>query len=265
MSTSSIDSDAFPEPAGFEDDDIPVIDDSMIDQTVDFEHKMSPVPLASLAIIAACVAAFALQAAGHGLDTLDGIKKSGALDPEAVRQGEVWRLVSATFLHGSFDHILGNLLMLFVLGMACEHGFGRPQFLFLYVMAGLAGSLCSLMGGKVSVGASGAIFGLAGALVVLFVRFKGRLNLRDRRIGFVIAFWAGYQLFLGQFNPAIDNLAHLGGLLGGALMALVLRPAVLDGRDKVAALPLSIAGAAAAGLALLASAVYFLPRLIQGL
>lgn len=265
MSTSSVDPLGFPDPSGFEDDDIPMIDDSMIDQTVDFEHKMSPFPIVSLILIAACVAAFALQAAGHGLDTLEGIKNSGALDPEAVHKGEVWRLISATFLHGGFDHIFGNMLMLFVLGMACEHGFGRPQFLFLYVVAGFTGSLCSLMGGRVSVGASGAIFGLAGALIVLFWRHKNRLHLRDNRIGIVLAFWAGYQLLLGQLNPAIDNLAHLGGLLGGASMALILRPAVLDGRDKVAARPLSIAGAATAGLVLLATALYFLPRLLQGL
>ncbi len=214
MSTSSLDPHGFPEPAGFEEDDIPMIDDSMIDQTVDFEHKMSPVPFVSLILMAACVVAFGLQAAGHGLDTLEGIKNSGALDPESVQKGEVWRLISATFLHGGFDHIFGNMLMLFVLGMACEHGFGRPQFLFLYVAAGITGSLCSLLGGRVSVGASGAIFGLAGALIVLFWRFKSRLHLRDRRIGIVLGFWACYQLVLGLLNPAVDNLCAPWGASG---------------------------------------------------
>jgi membrane associated rhomboid family serine protease len=112
------------------------------------------------------------------------------------------------------------------------------------------------------VGASGAIFGLAGALIVLFWRYKGRLHLRDRRIGAVLAIWAVYQLALGFLSPAIDNFAHLGGLLGGAVVGLLLRPAVLEGRDKVAAQPLSWIGAALAVAVLGASACFFLPRLI---
>jgi rhomboid protease GluP len=247
-------------PAGFDDDAVPVIDDGMIDHAVDFEAGMSPLPAVSLALMAACAAAFACQVAGGGLADVNRLSAMGALVPGLVRQGEVWRLLSATFLHGNFDHLLGNLLILYVLGIACEHGFGRPQFVLLYVASGVVGSLCSVLGGRVSVGASGAIFGLAGALVVLFWRHRDRLHVRDRRIGVVLAVWAGYQFLLGLFSPGVDNLAHLGGLLGGAALGLVLRPAVLDGREA-AWNPLAVAGLFLSCAGLVATAIFFLPRL----
>lgn len=255
---------AFPEPGGFGDDDVPVIDDTMIDhgELVDFEQRMSPVPPLSLTLMAACVAAFGLQLAGDGLADVERLIGQGALHrPAVLEDSEWWRLVSAMFLHGNFGHLIGNLLMLFVLGMACEHAFGRPQFLALYVGAGVIGSLCSLIGGRPSVGASGAIFGLAGALIVLFRRHRRRLHLRDARIGLVLLIWAVYTLALGLIDPTIDNLAHLGGLLGGAALAFVLRPAVLEGRSEVARRPTTIVAAGLAGLALLATAPFFLPRL----
>jgi rhomboid protease GluP len=255
--------DPFAPPPGFDDDDVPVIDDAMIHSDVDFEAGMSSLPIVSLALMAACALIFGFQLAGGGLENVNRLGEMGALVPDLVRQGEVWRLISATFLHGNFDHLLGNLLILYVLGMACEHGFGRPQFVLLYVASGVVGSLFSLAGGRVSVGASGAIFGLAGALIVLFWRYRGRLHLRDRRIGAVLAVWAVYQFLLGLLNPSVDNLAHFGGLLGGAALGLVLRPVVLDDRKEASAHPLSLAGLVLSCASLAAAAVFFLPRLVR--
>jgi rhomboid protease GluP len=255
--------DEFPAPVGFDDEEIPVIDDRMMHEQVDFEARMSPWPVVSLALMAACAFAFGFQVSNGSLEDRGKILHAGALERDLVTgQGEAWRMVSAMFLHGGLDHLIGNLLMLYILGMACEHGFGRPQFLALYVAAGLCGSLLSLVGGRPSVGASGAIFGLAGALIVLFWRYRGRLHVRDQRVGIVLAVWAAYQLALGFLNPAVDNLAHLGGLLGGALMGLVLSPAVLEGRAEVAARPTTWVGAALAAAALGAAAVFFVPRLL---
>lgn len=256
--------DAFPAAPGFDDDDIPVISRAMIDhgEPVDFEARMKPWAPWTVAIMLACVLAFGFQVSRGGLEKLDVLVRQGALSREHVLDGEWWRLWSATFLHGSPDHLIGNLLILLVLGMACEHGFGGPQFLVLYLSAGLTGSLLSLTGGeRPSVGASGAIFGLAGALIALFWRHRDRLHLRDRRIGTVLGVWAVYQLFLGILQPAVDNRAHLGGLLGGMLMGLVLRPAVLDGRREVARHPVTIASLALALLVLIATATEFLPGL----
>jgi rhomboid protease GluP len=255
----------FPEPQGF-DDDVETIDDSMLHRgpVVDFEAKMSPAPPLTLALMAACIVVFCIQLTSGGLHNLDTLIHQGALVPERVAHGEWWRMISAAFLHGGPDHLIGNILMLFALGMACEHAFGLSQFLVLYLGSALSGSLLSMLGSKPSVGASGAIFGLAGALIVLFWRCRDRLHVRDRRIGIVLLLWAGYQLLLGFgfMGEVVDNRAHLGGLLGGMVLGLVLRPAVLESdRAAVDRNPLVMGATALAGLALLAALGPFLQHL----
>jgi rhomboid protease GluP len=124
---------------------------------------------------------------------------------------------------------LGNGIALYILGMVCESAFGRAQLLVLYVLSGLAGSLLSVvMSPGPSVGASGAIFGLQGAAIVLFRMHRDRLLVRDRRVGLVLIIWALYTIVGGFMEPLIDNGAHIGGALGGALIARYLHPVVLS-------------------------------------
>ena len=85
--------------------------------------------------------------------------------------------------------------------------------------------------------------------------------MRDKRIGFVLGMWALYQIVLGFTVPGIDNLAHFGGLLGGAALGLVLRPALLDGRETVAAHPVTRAGAVVSLSCLAVAAAFVAPRL----
>jgi rhomboid protease GluP len=246
------------------DDDVPVIDAGMIHrEPVDFERGIRLVPVVTIALGLACLFAFVAQVSGGALLNLERLIDAGALEAGRVRDGEVWRLLSAVFLHGGVGHLIGNLIMLYILGMACEHAFGRARFLTLFVFAGLTGSLCSLAGGVPSVGASGAIFGLAGALMVFFVRHRNDFHLRDKRIGGVLAAWGAYQVFLGFMTPGIDNLAHLGGLAGGALLGLVLRPAIGPKAEVRPADPLAAAGCVASLVALAVTGVFFLPRLIR--
>ena len=82
-----------------------------------------------------------------------------------------------------------------------------------------------------SVGASGAIFGVVAAVIVVLYRYQRRFYLRDKRIGFVLLFWAAYQISTGLLNPYIDNYGHLGGFAGGASAALLLRPSLLSRRS----------------------------------
>jgi rhomboid protease GluP len=145
-----------------------------------------------------------------------------------VVQGQWWRLITATFLHGGFLHILLNGYALYIIGMDLEGLVGKARFAAIYAISGLAGSVASFVftpANVPSVGASGAIFGLVGALGVyfgLYRRLFGRVgNLQFWNIVVVIVLNMGIG-FSGFFP--IDNSAHIGGLLAGAAVGYVLAP-----------------------------------------
>ncbi len=201
----------------------------LLSRRVDFERRMRRLPPVTLGIIGVLVVVFVLEAMAGALRSERAIVAMGALVRAGVAAGEYWRLVSATLLHGGLDHLVGNSIALFILGMICEHAFGRGQFLVLYVLSGLGGSMVSLLtSAGPSVGASGAIFGLQGASIVLFRQHRDRLLMRDRRIGFVLLVWAIYTIGAGLMAPFVDNGAHIGGALTGALLARRLHPVVLS-------------------------------------
>jgi rhomboid protease GluP len=195
------------------------------DEQIDFERGMGYWPPATLALIGALVAVFVWQVASNALATEAGVVDAGALVRSRVLEGEHWRMLSATMLHGGFDHLLGNCIALYILGLAGEHALGAWRLLVIYVASGLAGSLASVLTGPgPSVGASGAICGLMGAVVLILYRYRRVYHVRDKEIALVLAGWAAYTIFIGAMDPRIDNWAHLGGLLGGAVVALGIRP-----------------------------------------
>jgi len=211
-----------PEPA------LRITGDMLLSRRLDFERRMRRAPPVTLATIAVLALVFLAEVAQGALASRRGIVAAGALVRERVAAGEYWRLLSATFLHGGVDHLVGNAIALYILGMVCEHAFGRSQFVLLYVVSALAGSLVSVLTSPgPSVGASGAIFGLQGAAIVLFRSHRDRLLLRDRRVGVVLVVWAIYTIVGGLMTPLIDNGAHVGGALGGTLVARRLHPVVL--------------------------------------
>ncbi len=201
----------------------------LLSRRVDFERRMRRFPPLTAALAAILAVVFVGEVAHGVLGSRERLIAAGALTRAALTLPESWRLVSATLLHGSFDHLIGNVIALFIVGMVCEHAFGRSQFLLLYAGAGVAGSLVSaLLAPGPSVGASGAIFGLQGAAIVLFRQHRKRLLVRDRRIGFVLLAWAIYAIVEGIVSPYVDNGAHIGGAIGGALIARRLHPVVLE-------------------------------------
>ena len=203
--------------------------DMLLSRKVDFERRMGRTPPATLIILVVLTAIFMVEIHAGALASKDGIIAMGALARERVAAGEYWRLLTAPWLHGGAEHLIGNGIALYILGMVCEAAFGRAQFVVLYVLSGLTGSLVSLaMTPGPSVGASGAIFGLQGAAIVLLRRERERLLVRDRRVGFVLLVWAIYTIAGGLTDPFIDNGAHIGGALGGALIAARLHPVVLS-------------------------------------
>ena len=203
--------------------------DMLIRRRIDFERRMRRLPPMTVGFVALLAAIFVMETALEILDSPEALLLVGALSRDAVLAGEWWRLVTAIFLHGGVEHIVGNAVALFVLGMVCEHAFGRAQFLFLFVATGIAGSIVSMITSPgPSVGASGAIFGLQGAAIVLFRRHRERLLVRDRRIGVVLIVWALYTIAQGFLTPYVDNGAHLGGLIAGVLLGRRLHPVVLE-------------------------------------
>lgn len=145
-----------------------------------------------------------------------GLVKVTSVDGElaGVLTGEWYRMFTAAFLHAGIFHLALNVLALWILGSSLEPVLGRWRFIALYVLSALGGSVVSLLGmplGGYSIGASGAVFGLFGALFVVARRFG-----RDVSSVLVIL---GINVVIGFTVPGIDWRAHLGGLITGALLA----------------------------------------------
>jgi len=153
----------------------------------------------------------------------------GAMYSPRVSEGELWRLVSCLFLHGDGMHLLLNGLALYGLGRLCESVYGPVRFLWLFLVAGVCGSTLSWLGGNTaSVGASGSIFGLMGSCIVFGYRYRLVLPLHiGEMFRKKLLPWVGLNLMIGLVIPFIDNLGHLGGLIGGALMARVISNRVI--------------------------------------
>ena len=214
---------------GFPEQPLRITPDMLLSRRVDLERRMGRVPPVTLATLVLLAVIFVGEVRLGALDTKESIIAMGALARGRVVAGEYWRLLTAPLLHGGAEHLIGNGIALYILGMVCEAAFGPVQFVVLYVLSGLAGSLVSIvMTPGPSVGASGAIFGLQGAAIVLLRRERERLLVRDRRVGFVLLIWAIYSIAGGLTDPFLDNGAHIGGALGGALIASRLHPVVLS-------------------------------------
>jgi rhomboid protease GluP len=195
---------------------------------IDFERGMSSAPVLTIALIGFNAAIFFFTITHGFLQSESAILKAGALSRELVLHGEVWRLLSAMFLHGGFDHLAGNSVGLFIVGMAAEHAYGKLEMIGIYLAAGLCGSIFSVsVNSGPAVGASGAIFGLLGATIVFFLKYRDRLHLRDKRVGNVLLMWAAYSIGTAYFIPFVDNAAHVGGLIGGAFIGYWLTPKLM--------------------------------------
>lgn len=138
----------------------------------------------------------------------------------AIREGQTYRLLTGIFLHGGFVHLLFNCYALYVIGSQVENFLGRIKFLIIYLVAGISGSLFSMIfGNYASVGASGAIFGLMGALVYFGYHYRVYLGnvVKSQIIPLILL-----NLLLGFVMSGVDNFAHIGGLIGGSLMSIAL-------------------------------------------
>ena len=151
--------------------------------------------------------------------------RDGAVSRPAVADGDVWRLLTAGFLHAGLLHLMFNAFALFILGTMLEPAIGRLRFAIVYFVSLLAGSFGALLvePDALTVGASGAIFGLMGAVIVV-MRSRG-INPMESGIGL----WLGINLVFTFAIPGISIGGHLGGLIGGALAAALM----FELRDRI--------------------------------
>lgn len=150
----------------------------------------------------------------------------GAMYEPLVTDGhEYYRLITSLFLHFGIQHLLNNMVMLGALGYQLENEIGRIKFLLIYFISGIGGNLCSLYWNVshgeqvISAGASGAIFGLMGALLYIVAVNRGRLG---RLSGRGMLIMVALSLYFGLTSSGVDNSAHIGGLICGILITVLL-------------------------------------------
>lgn len=150
----------------------------------------------------------------------------GAMYEPLVTDGhEYYRLITSLFLHFGIQHLLNNMVMLGALGYQLENEIGRIKFLLIYFISGIGGNLCSLYWNVshgeqiISAGASGAIFGLMGALLYIVAVNRGRLG---RLSGRGMLIMVEMSLYFGLTSSGVDNSAHVGGLICGILITVLL-------------------------------------------
>ncbi len=180
-----------------------------------YEEVFKPKPIiVTNILIGLCILVFILQILFPNITYM--FANYGA----KVKEGEIYRLITSMFLHGSIWHLLCNMVSLWCIGREVETYLGRTKYLAVYLLSGLLGSLFScVFNSGLSVGASGAIFGLLGCL--LFFGYYYRLYLNralTREIIPVIIL----NLALSLAMPSIDLACHLGGLIGGVFATMAL-------------------------------------------
>ncbi|HEX4965606.1 MAG TPA: rhomboid family intramembrane serine protease [Thermoanaerobaculia bacterium] len=178
--------------------------------------RQAPVTTALLIVIAI---GFGIQ-----LRFGDAVTALGANYGPAVREGEYWRLVTSMFLHGGWLHLVLNAWALYQLAGLFEILLGSSRLLLVYFLSGIAGSVASVLWtNQPSVGASGAIFGVLGALIAFLARRRERLTPQARSLLMQLLFWAGLNVVLGISDKMIDNAAHLGGCAVGLAIGFFLQ------------------------------------------
>lgn len=214
-----------------------------------------PIPFVSYGFALTCVLVYLAQLAA-GVDWLspapDHMIAWGANQATHTLLGEPWRLLTSMFLHVGIIHLALNMYMLVMFGPVVEDWFGAPRFALIYVISGLGGSLASALyhahGGEAvnAAGASGALMGIAGALLgnTLVASARGddheKISMRGP-----LAQTIGINLLIGLFLPAVDNACHIGGLVLGAALGVALTWAEFDThvvRRLVATVVISAAG-----------------------
>ena len=179
-------------------------------------------PSITYIIIGICVFLFIMMYIfGNGSESTSTLIKFGANYDLLTKSGEYYRLFTCMFLHIGIWHLLCNMYSLYIIGKEIENLYGKSKYLVIYVLSGLCGSILSIAfsHNTISAGASGAIFGLLGALLYFGYYYRTYLGatIRSSIIPVIIL-----NLIIGLLTPGISNSAHIGGLVGGILVSMMV-------------------------------------------
>lgn len=179
-------------------------------------------PIITYTIIAICIFIFALMyILGNGSGNSETLINFGANYDLLTKDGEYYRLFTSMFLHIGIIHLLCNMYSLFIIGKEIENLFGKVKFLIIYIGSGLCGSILSLAfnSNTISAGASGAIFGLLGSLLYFGYYYRTYLGatIKSSILPVIII-----NLAIGFLSSTIDNACHIGGLVGGILLTMLV-------------------------------------------
>lgn len=212
--------------------------------------------IATYVLLALNILVFICMTLSGGSSNVVVLLNFGASYGPFFRAGEYWRLVTPMFLHIGWEHLLTNMFALWLLGSFLEPLYGYGRFALLYVLSGMGGSLLSMEASPhIAAGASGAIFGIAGAMLVTGLAHPQTVPRRWKGVfGIGILLVIVLNLVFGHFVRHIDNWAHLGGLATGLILAWIIPPAMLGAGPRrraqpVLVLPLALVIAAAAAAA----------------
>lgn len=179
-------------------------------------------PIVTYTIILICIVMFLItEVFGEGsTDTYTLIKYGANLDI-LVREGEVYRLFTSMFLHIGIIHLICNMYSLYIIGREVESFFGKIKYIIIYILSGIFGSILSIAfsSNTVSAGASGAIFGLLGALLYFGIHYRTYLGETIKRTIIPIII---INLVIGLLSSSIDLACHIGGLVGGILVSMMV-------------------------------------------
>ena len=191
-----------------------------LDQEYSYTTKTMWVPRVTYCLIVLNVAVFILDQLCAKLYDLPLLFMWGAKINDQIAVGQYWRFLTPMFLHAGLIHLLVNMYSLYILGKDVELIFGRFNYCLIYLAAGLLGNIASFaLSPLISVGASGAIFGLLGALLYVGIAYREVISAKFTTdiLTMIVA-----NIVFGFMVPRIDNNAHIGGLIGGFLMAYTL-------------------------------------------